>query len=111
MSRSWRLTRQAEASLTDIARWTHGTFGPRQAEAYKEDLIACCVAIAAGTAISQDCRGLIDRDLPEDLRFVRMGRHFVIFIEYPEQVIIVDFLHSRTDLPRRLAALVGSKET
>lgn len=109
MPRSWRLTRQAEASLVEIARWTQETFGPRQAAAYEEDLIARCVAIAAGTAMSQDCRRLIDPDLPEDLRLARAGQHFVIFVEDPDQVIIIDFLHARSDLPRRLAALGEQK--
>jgi plasmid stabilization system protein ParE len=105
MPKPWRLTRQAEASLVEIAGWTLETFGPRQAAAYEEDLITRCVAIAAGTAMSQDCRRLIDPDLPEELRFVRAGQHFVIFVEDAEQVIIVDFLHARSDLPRRLTAL------
>lgn len=105
MPKPWRLTQQAEASLIEIARWTNETFGPRQAAAYEEDLIASCVAIAAGTAMSQDCRRLIDPDLPEDLRFARAGLHFVVFVEDPDQVIIIDFLHARSDLPRRLAAL------
>jgi len=109
MPKPWRLTRQAEASLVDIARWTNETFGPRQAVAYEEDLIARCVAIAAGTAMSQDCRRLIDPDLPEDLRFARAGQHFVIFVEDADQVIIVDFLHARSDMPRRLAALSEPK--
>jgi toxin ParE1/3/4 len=110
MSKPWRLTRQAESSLTEIARWTHETFGPRQAAAYQRDLIACCAAIAAGTALSQDCRRLIDADLLENLRFARAGQHFVIFIDYIEQVIVIDFLHSRTDLPRRLITLVEPKQ-
>ena len=55
--------------------------------------------------MSQDCRRLIDPGLPEDLRFVRAGQHFVVFIEDSWQVIIIDFLHSRSDLPRRLANL------
>ncbi len=105
MPKPWRLTRAAEASLIDIARWTYETFGPRQAEAYEEDLIAACREIAAGTAQSRDCRRLIDSDLPEDLRFTRCGQHFIVFVEDPEQVIIIDFLHSRSDLPRRLANL------
>jgi plasmid stabilization system protein ParE len=109
MPKPWRLTRAAEASLIDIARWTIETFGPRQAAAYEDDLIAACCEIAAGTALSQDCRRIIDPDLPEDLRFARAGQHFVIFIEDAEQVIIVDFLHGRSDLPRRLAALTGQK--
>ena len=105
MPKPWRLTRGAEAWLVDIARWTIKTFGQRQAAAYEEDLIAVCRDIAAGTALSQDCRRIIDPDLPEDLRFARAGQHFVVFIENAEQVIIIDFLHSRSDLPRRLANL------
>ena len=105
MPRPWRLTRAAEAALTDIARWTTDTFGPRQAAAYEDDLIATCRAIAAGTALSHDCRRLIAPDLPEALRFARAGQHFIVFLDTPDQVIIVDILHSRSDLPRRIADL------
>ncbi|EDP60936.1 hypothetical protein BAL199_00120 [alpha proteobacterium BAL199] len=38
MPKPWRLTRQAERSLVEIARWTLETFGPRQAEAYDSGL-------------------------------------------------------------------------
>jgi len=107
MSKPWRLTRAAEVSLIDIARWTLATFGPRQADSYEEDLIATCRDIAAGTALSQECRSLIDPDLVEDLRFARCGQHFILFVEDPDQVIIIDFLHSRSDLPGKLAALQG----
>lgn len=109
MPKPWRLTRQAEASLVAIARWTYDAFGPRQAEAYEEDLVAACRDIAAGTAMSQDCRRIIDPDLTDDLRFARAGQHFVIFVEDAEQVIIVDFLHGRSDLLRRLASLTDLK--
>ncbi len=105
MTRPWRLTKQAEASLLEIARWTFETFGSRQATAYEEDLIAKCRDIAAGQVITQGCRQLIDPDLAEDLRFARSGQHFIVFIQDPDQVIIVDFLHSRSDLPAQLAAL------
>ena len=105
MPKPWRLTRQAEASLADIALWTIKTFGARQAEAYEEDLIARCRAIANGTAQSQSCRHIIDPDLPEDLRFARAGQHFIVFIESANAVVIVDFLHGRSDLPARLARL------
>ena len=109
MSRPWRLTRRAEASLVEIVRWTMETFGPRQAAAYEEDLITRCSEIADGTAQSQDCRRLIAPDLPEDLRFTRSGQHFIVFIEDTAQVIIVDFLHSRSDLPDKIAALSSAK--
>ena len=108
MPKPWRLTRAAEASLIEIATWTLATFGARQAEAYEDDLIQRCEQIAAGTAMTQDCRRLIDPDLPEDLRFARAGQHFVVFIEDVTKITIIDFLHSRADLPRRLAALSGS---
>lgn len=93
-----------------IADWTLDTFGPRQAAAYEEDLIARCRDIATGTAPSQDCRRIIDPDLPEDLRFTRCGQHFVIFVEDAAQVIVVEFLHARADLPRRLATLESRED-
>lgn len=105
MPKPWRLTKRAETALIDIARWTIETFGPRQAAAYEDDLIATCRGIAEGTNLSQSCRQLIDPDLHEDLSFARAGQHFVVFVEDIKQVIIIDFLHSRADLPRRLANL------
>ena len=107
MSRPWKLTRQAETSLLEIALWTMETFGALQAAAYEEDLISRCREIASGILVTQGCRQLIDPDLPEDLRFTRSGQHFIVFIEDAAQVIIVDFLHSRSDLPGKLAALSG----
>jgi len=47
--------------------------------------------------MSRDRRRIIDPNLPEDLRFARAGQHFVVFIEHVEQVIIIEFLHSRVD--------------
>ena len=109
MSKSWRLTRQAEASPVGIALWTFENFGSRQSAAYEEDLIRRCIDIADGTAISQGCRQLIDPSLPEDLRFTRSGQHFIVYIKDSDQVITVDFLHSRSDLPRKLATLADSE--
>ncbi len=103
--KAWRLTRQAEASLIDIAEWTIETFGARQADAYEAELIACCNGIAAGTAPVRSCRRLIDPALDDTLNFVRCGMHLVIFVERDETMIIVDFLHGRSDLPRRIAEL------
>ncbi len=91
----------------EIADWTVETFGRRQAAAYEEDLITCCCGIAAGTATVYDCRRLIDPNLPEALRFARAGQHFIVFVEDEAQVVIIDFLHARSDLLRRLAELEG----
>ena len=102
--KQFRLTRQAEEHLTEIAIWTFDTFGPRQADAYEQDLILRCEQIANGTASNQSCAVLVD-GLKADLRYTRSGQHFVVFLEYDEEVVIVDFLHSRSDLPAKIAHL------
>ena len=105
MSRSFRLTRRAEASLTEIARWTIESFGLRQAELYEAELLSRCESILSGQAYSRSCAVLVD-DV-EDLRFIRAGEHFLVFLDQPDEVIIVDILHSRSDLPRHVAALAA----
>ncbi|OYU17021.1 MAG: plasmid stabilization protein ParE [Rhodobacteraceae bacterium PARR1] len=105
MARPWVLTRQAELALADIAIWTEETFGTGQASAYAEDLIATCTALAEGTRPSRNCRGLVAADVPEDLRYARIGQHFVVFVLGPERMVVIDFLHQRMDIPARLAAL------
>lgn len=39
------------------------------------------------------------------LRFIRAGRHFVVYAEIGEEVVVLDVIHGRADLPRRLKAL------
>lgn len=107
MSRSFRLTRRAEASITEIARWTIENFGLRQAELYEAELLSRCEGILSGQAHSRSCAVLVDEAV--DLRFVRAGEHFLIFLDKPDEVIIVDILHSRSDLPRHVIALTALK--
>lgn len=105
MSRSFRLTRRAEASLVEIARWTIDTFGPQQAEIYETELLARCAALVDGTAHSRSCSILVDD--AADLLFTRAEEHFLVYLDRPDVVIIVDILHSRSDLPRHVAALTA----
>ena len=105
MSRSLRLTRRAEASLVKIAKWTIEKFGLKQAELYENEVLTRCQAILNGQAHSQSCAVLIDD--AADLRFARAGEHFLVFLDQPDEVIIVDILHSRSDLPRHVAALAA----
>lgn len=100
----FRLTKQAEEHLIEIAIWTFDTFGARQADAYEQDLIFRCEQIAIGTAPHQSC-AVLDEGLKADLRYTRAGQHFIVFLEFDDEVIIVDFLHSRSDLPAKLAHL------
>ena len=108
MSRTFRLTRRAEASLTEIARWTIEIFGLRQAELYEAELLIRCEGIWSGQAHSRSCAVLVDE--ADDLRFVRAGEHFLIFLDQPDEVVIIDILHARSDLPRHVAALLALKD-
>jgi len=105
MSRALRLTRRAEGSLVEIAKWTIEKFGLKQAELYENEVLTRCQAILNGQAHSRSCAVLIDD--AADLRFARAGEHFLVFLDQPDEVIIVDILHSRSDLPRHVAALAA----
>ncbi len=107
MSRTFRLTRRAEESLIEIARWTIERFELRQADIYEAELLARCEAIMKCQAHSRSCSILVDD--AENLRYLRAGEHFLVFLDRPEEVIIVDILHSRSDLPRHIAALSALK--
>lgn len=105
MSRGYRLTRRAENSLVEIALWTLERFGPRQTDLYEAELLARCDAIARGEAVSHSCALLIEG--AGNLRYTRAGEHFLIWLDRPGTVIVVDVLHARCDLPRHIAALSG----
>jgi toxin ParE1/3/4 len=63
LTRSFRLTRKAEDSLVDIARWTIEQFGARQADLYETELVARCEALARGDAVSRSCAILVDDEM------------------------------------------------
>lgn len=107
MSRSFRLTRRAEDNLVEIAHWTIERFGPRQAGIYEAELLSRCDAIVEGEAHSRSCSILVDG--VEDLRYLRAGEHFLVFLDRLDEVIIVDILHSRSDLPSHVKALAALK--
>jgi plasmid stabilization system protein ParE len=104
VSRRWRLTPRAEEALVEIARWTIDHFGPAQADIYEAELIGRCEALARGDIPGQDCSALAGEGA-EGLRFIRAGRHFVVYVEIGDEVVVLDVVHGRTDLPRRLNAL------
>lgn len=93
---------RAEASFDSILEWTLEIFGARQLDKYRDTLLERCIALTNGTAQHQSCRAVFANDLREDLRFARAGQHFVIFVETPDEVMIVDFLHQSADIGGRL---------
>ena len=103
LRRPVRFTRTAEASLAGIAAWTLDRFGPAQAERYEAELLERCRAISEGRAHTRDCSALAPEG--RGLLYVRAGEHFLICAEREDAVIVVEVLHSRSDLPGRIARL------
>jgi len=101
-----RFTRQAEDSLSQIADWTVETFGQRQAEIYEQELLDRCDAIANGTAHSRDCSILAPEG--QGMFYTSAGEHFLVHIETTDAIIIIDVLHSRSDLPEKISAISDS---
>lgn len=104
MSRRWRLTPRAEDALVEIAVWTAGRFGMAQADAYEAELIDRCEALGQGVLQGRDC-SILAGEAVAGLRFIRAGQHFVVYVEIGDELVVVDVIHGRADLPRRLKAL------
>ncbi len=105
MPKPWRLTKHAEQTLLEIAYWTVETFGPLQAEKYETELIDRCDAVSTGTAFVQSCGILLGDPTATNLKMARAGQHFIIFEEMPEMIVVLDFIHSKSDLPGKIAYL------
>lgn len=103
----WRLTRRAERSLVDIFAWTLSHFGERQAIAYRDALIERINAIAAGEPPHPLPCGLLMDGHPgaKDLIFYREGGHYIVMRNSEQQLVVLEFFHQATDLPRHLEGL------
>jgi toxin ParE1/3/4 len=102
LSRSLRVSPQAQRSLDDIARWTAGQFGARQARVYGAMLATAIAGIRRGTAAHRSVRDVLAPRAPADLRFVKAGAHFVLFREKEGQVEVTDVLHEAMDVAARV---------
>ena len=110
--RSWRLSAQAEHTLTEIAEWTARQFGRQHAIAYQDALIDRIDRLAAGALPRGQSCAVLFQDEPDeqalaDLRYYREGSHYLVFRETAEALVVVDILHVRMDLGRHLRSLAG----
>ena len=105
----WRLTRRAEDSLVEIFSWTLSRFGERQAIAFRDALIERIESIAAGQPPHPRPCGLLMREHPgaDDLVYYSEGGHYIVMRDSEEALIVLEFFHQATDLPRHLQALTG----
>lgn len=102
MSRRVRVTLRAERRLRDVAAWTRDRFGPAQAVAYVGDLRASFDRLAEGTLAGRSARAAWGEGVRDELRFVKVGSHVVLFREGADEVVVLDVLHEAMDLPARV---------
>ena len=103
----WRLTRRAERSLVDIFAWTIEQFGERQAIAYRDALIERIDLIAQGQPpLPRPCGLLMQgHSSADDLVYYREGGHYIVMRDSEDALIVLEFFHQATDLPRHLQTL------
>lgn len=95
---AYRLTRQADADLVSIIRYTLDTWGDEQTEKYVAQLESCFVEIANQQVVTKP----FSKRFP-DLRVVRCQHHFVFYLEHSKApASIVAILHERMDMLSRL---------
>jgi len=101
----WRLTKQAESSLRDIAIWTVKHFGNQQTIKYRDELIECINQLASNNPPqTKSCVNLI-QDSHNEISYYKQGCHFIVFRETEKQLEILEFFHQRMDLPTHIKKL------
>ena len=96
--------------MADIAAWTVRQFGRNRAEAYRDALLDRIARLAAGALPrARSCAALF-RGEPDEQAFARLlyyreGGHYLILEETATELVVVDILHGRMDLPGHPKAL------
>ena len=52
----------------------------------------------------------IDEQMTLDVRYSSVGSHYLIYVEYGDHFALLDLLHQRVDLSRRLAHIIGKAQ-
>lgn len=107
MTRRVQLTKPARAQLADILEWTVETFGTRQADRYKSAMLERIKMAADGLISGRSCSVLDSDSRFADLAFLRAGEHLVIYRLTDDALGVVAIIHSRSDVPARIAAAVA----
>jgi len=96
-------TRQAEAELREIVRYTTRQWGVAQARVCARQIDAVAVALAAGQGVFKDWG-----DLLPGLRVQAAGSHYEFCVHRPGQAaLILAILHQSMDLMARLKDRLG----
>ena len=100
---TYRLTRQADADLKGIYRYTRRTWGQAQATRYASQLQPCCTMLATRPLAGRPREEL----QPPGLHSFVQGSHVIFYQPQPYGVLIVRVLHGSQEVTRHL----GTGET
>ena len=90
-----RISREADADLVEIARYTTGEFGAGQARKYRDQFAACFASLLDNPLLGRSAE-----ELAPGLRRIRQQGHVVIYLASDDAVLIVRVLHYRMDFER-----------
>lgn len=96
--KSIKYARRANADLEDITDYTARTWGADQAKRYIRDIRTQIERMASGDAIAQPLQ--VARD---GLFKCRVNRHFIVFEQTDDCILIVRVLHEAMDISRHIA--------
>ena len=95
---SYELTREADADLEDITRYTILEWGVEQARLYLDKLDQCFQKIGINKVVGRT----FSNRMPE-VFVTRCEHHFVFYLQPPtEKPVILAVLHERMDMVNRL---------
>ena len=98
MTQPYVYSRQAEAELREIVRYTAKQWGATQARSYARQIDAAAAALATGQGVFKDWGELLP-----GLRVKAAGSHYVFCVHRPGQpALILAILHQRMNLMARL---------
>ena len=100
----FRLTPRAIKSLASIFAWTIAHFSEAQAADYRDGLISRCEALAnRRPPHGRPCDVLVEgHAAAEGLFYYKEGAHFIIFKRGEKDLVVIDFVHERRDLPKMI---------
>ena len=93
----YRLSREAESDIGDIARYTIERFGIEQARTYRDSMISCFQSLAEnpGSGIKADY-------IREGYRRFDHRSHVIFYKSEGPDILIFRVLHKRMNAPRHL---------
>jgi len=107
MTKTYQLTKQAEADLEDIFIYTAGKWDTAQAEKYLGELGQFMNKLANSKVTGKSCSPLLHgrHDKSETLKYYHANKHYIIYQETPKGIDVITLYHDRMDLEARLKAL------